>query len=336
MIKLLSKTDSIYEFMIYDLETEYINGFRRVLYSNLKGNCIDKNSTVFIKNNTNINNEIITHRLSLIPIKSDKKLNFTLKKKNNTDNILNIYSHDLVCNDKNFEIKKNILLHKLKKDEEINLITSTNLSSGSNNASYRPFSICYFKIMKFIYVKKNLDDSMLKKIKNRLNLYNIDLHLFDNIDGYKLIGFTDEIRDYNDPLKNILDNNDYMIKEIEYNNKYVYYFTIEMFYENNNIMKCAIDLLINDLYNFKKLEKNIIENNINLKLKINNGKYHILNILSKYLRNYKNLYSVYNKEHPLKDEIILEYRLNESNNYEEYILNIIDEIVLKLNNLIIS
>ena len=201
MIKLLNKEDSTYEYLIYNLDTEYVNGLRRVLYSDLKSQRIDKDKTVFIKNNTNINNEIITHRLTLIPINSNKNLDFKLHKKNDTKEIMNVYSDDLESKDNDYSLTKGILIHKLKPDEEINLLTSTKESSGREHNSFRPFSVCHFKIMKFVYVKENIDISNIKDI---VQLYDFNLNIFPQIENYKLIGYTNEIRDYNDPYKKLL------------------------------------------------------------------------------------------------------------------------------------
>lgn len=167
MIKLLNKEESTYEYLIYDLETEYINGLRRVLYSGLKSHRIDKDKTTIIKNNTNINNEIIIHRLTLIPIKSEKNLHFKLNKKNKTNKIINIYSDDLESDNKEYEIIKGILIHKLKPNEELNLLTTTKESTGKEHNSYRPFSVCYFKIMKFVYIKENIDKKKITNIKKK-------------------------------------------------------------------------------------------------------------------------------------------------------------------------
>jgi len=329
MFKLLNKEDNQYEYLVYNLDTEYLNGIRRVLYSKLKSYCFDINSTVITKNNTNINNEIITHRLSLIPLNLNKVLKFSLSEKNTSDEIKNVYSNSLKCSDENIKIDNKILLVKLKPGEEINLVTNTIESNGENNTSFRPFSICFFKIMKFIYIKKNVD---YKNINFNFTLYNKNLDLFEQKDNYNLVGYTNEIRDYCDPLKNILSKDDYIIKEIKFNNNYVYYFTIEMFYENNNIINNSLNLLLDDLDNFKLLDKKLIDKNKDKTIiKIINGNYHILNILSKYLRNYMNIYSVYNKEHPLKNEIILEYKNTENiETYDIFLNNIIEKIKEKI------
>lgn len=324
MIKLLNKEGSDYEYMIYDLETEYINGLRRVLYSNLKSHRIDKNSTVFLKNNTCINNEIIAHRLTLIPIKTDEKINFELKKKNITDKVINIYSDDLYSTNKNYKMINKILLHKLQPSEEIELRTSTIESSGKDHSSFKSFSVCHFKIMKFVYVKNNIDISTIKDV---VNLYDDKIEIFKKFDNYKLIGYTNEIRDNTDPFKKILKKDEYMIKEIEYNNKFVYYFAIELYFEDDDIIKKSIQLLKDDLTTFNNLKMEIKNKKKNIKILIEGGSYHILNILSKYLRNNKDTYSVYNKEHPLRNEILLEYRLTtENEDYKKYLNEVTTEI----------
>lgn len=329
MFKLLNKEDNNYEYLVYDLETEYLNGFRRVLYSELKNYCFDYKNTVIIKNNTNINNEIITHRLSLIPLNITENLKFFLHKKNDTNEIMNIYSNDLQCEKSDIQIDNNILLLKLKPNEEINLITNTKISNGNEHISFRPFSVCFFKIMKGIYIKKGINYTHLK---DKINYYDYSIDLFPKIDGYDLIGYTNEIRDYCDPLKKLFDTNDYIIKELEYHNKYVYYFYIELFYKNDDIINISKELLIKNLENFINLEKEYEFKNNKSIINIQNGNYHTLNILSKFIRNEKNIYCVYNKKHPLKDEILLEYEKNDSD--YSFLYSIINEIKYKINKII--
>jgi len=325
MFKLLKSEDNIYEYLVYDLETEFLNGIRRVLYSKLKSYSFDIKNTVIIKNTTNINNEIISHRLSLIPLNINKSLKYSLNIKNKTDKIKYIYSNDIICEDENYKIDNNILLLKLKPDEEINLVTSTKISCGEDNISYRPFSVCYFKIMKGIYVKDSVN---YDKVKDIVDYYDLDLEKFKKKEGYKLIGYTNEIRDYTNPLKKVLNEGDYVVEEMEYNDKYVYYFTIEMFYKNNKIIEISKNLLIKDFENFNKLNKKDISTEKLTRLEITDGNYHTLNIISKYIRNTQNIYSTYNKEHPLKNNIILEYLKQKE---ENFLNNIINDIIHKIN-----
>jgi len=325
MFKLLKNEDNIYEYLVYDLETEFLNGIRRVLYSKLKSYSFDIKNTIIIKNTTNINNEIISHRLSLIPLNVNKSLKYSLNIKNKTNEIKYVYSNDIICEDKNYTIDNNILLLKLKPNEEINLVTSTNISCGEDNISYRPFSVCYFKIMKGIYVKNGVN---YDKVKDIVDYYDLDLEKFKKKEGYKLIGYTNEIRDYTKPLKKVLKEDEYTIEEMEYNNKYVYYFTIEMFYKNNKIIEISKNLLIKDFENFNKLNKKDISTEKLTRLEIENGNYHTLNIISKYIRNTQNIYSTYNKEHPLKNNIILEYLKQKE---ENFLNNIINDIIHKIN-----
>ena len=325
MFKLLKNEDNIYEYLVYDLETEFLNGIRRVLYSKLKSYSFDIKNTIIIKNTTNINNEIISHRLSLIPLNVNKSLKYSLNIKNKTNEIKYVYSNDIICEDKNYTIDNNILLLKLKPDEEINLVTSTKISCGEDNISYRPFSVCYFKIMKGIYVKNGVN---YDKVKDIVDYYDLDLEKFKKKEGYKLIGYTNEIRDYTKPLKKVLKEDEYTIEEMEYNNKHVYYFTIEMFYKNNKIIEISKNLLIKDFENFNELNKKDISTEKLTRLEIENGNYHTLNIISKYIRNTQNIYSTYNKEHPLKNNIILEYLKQKE---ENFLNNIINDIIHKIN-----
>ena len=124
---------------------------------------------------------------------------------------------------------------------------------------------------------------------------------------------------------------------MEYNNKFVYYFTIELYFEDDNVINKGIDLLKKDLNEFNNQQMKVLNKNKNLKIEIMGGKYHVINILTKYIRNNKNLYSVYNKEHPLREEILLEYRLNDNNeDYKKYLFDLISEINSNISKIIVS
>jgi len=101
-----------------------------------------------------------------------------------------------------------------------------------------------------------------------------------------------------------------------------------MFYKNNKIIEISKNLLIKDFESFNKLNKKDISTEKLTRFEIENGNYHTLNIISKYIRNTQNIYSTYNKEHPLKNNIILEYLKQKE---ENFLNNIINDIIHKIN-----
>ncbi len=333
MIKSLSNDDLDYEYITFDIDTHYINALRRILYSKSLGNCFDQKDIAIVENNTMMNNEILRHRISLIPIKTTYNLTCELIIKNTSNKLLNVYSNDITILKGEGKIKKNLLIIELKPNEKIHIKMNSSKYSGSKSTIYRPFSICHFKIFKIIYLKKNLK----KKINLNLNIYKNDLEKFEKIKNYEIYGYTSDIRDYTDPLAKILNKDDYIIKEAFYNNKPIYSFNIELFFKENNFIKTGLLLLIHDIKNFlnKKIEIIPDKNENKTILKIHEGDYGLLNLLSKEIRNNKNIkYCAYNKKHPLDDFIFLEYITEYPNkNYYNIVYKNINDIVNYINDI---
>jgi len=333
MIKKLNIDDLDHEYIFFDLDTHYINLLRRVLYSNYIGSSFNKDDIAVIDNNTLMNNEILRHRISLIPVKSIYNLTCELKFKNRSKNILDVYSDDIWIQSGEGEIRKNILIIQLKPDEKIHIKMNSSKYSGNKLTNYRPFSVCYFKIIKAIYLKKNLN----KKIKNLKNLkfYKKDIDKFEKIENYEIYGYTSNLRDYHDPFINFLNKDDYIIKEAYYNNKPIYSFNIELFFQEQNFIKKSLELLKHKIKDFlnKKIELIPNINDKKIILKIHKGDYGILNLLSKEIRKNEIIkYCAYNKEHPLDDFILLEYiTLNTNKDYYNILHDNVNNIVNYIN-----
>lgn len=335
MIKNLSNDDLDHEYITFDIDTHYINSLRRILYSKSLGNCFNQKDIAIVENNTMMNNEILRHRISLIPINTTYNLTCELIIKNSSQKSKDVYSHDItILKGEGGEIKKNILIIQLKPDEKIHMKMNSSKYSGKKSTIYRPFSVCYFKIFKIIYLKKNLK----KKINLNLNIYKNDLEKFEKINNYKIYGYTSDIRDYTDPLTKFLNKDDYIIKEAYYNNKPIYSFNIEFFFkDNNDFIKKGLSLLTHDIQNFlnKKIEIIPDKNENKTILKIDDGDYGLLNLLSKEIRNNEIIkYCTYNKKHPLDDFIFLEYITSyPDKNYYNIVYNNINNIVNYINNI---
>tara|TARA_B110000285_G_scaffold190263_1_gene217411 strand:- start:1689 stop:2705 length:1017 start_codon:yes stop_codon:yes gene_type:complete len=309
MIKTLSRDHLDLEFITFDLDTPYLNAMRRVLYSDYLGSCFNQKDIAIIDNNTLMNNEILRHRISLIPLKTTYNITCELIMKNSTNNTIDVLSDDIKISEGEGTIRQNILIIQLKPGEKINIKMNSTKYSGSKSTIYRPFSICYFKIIKVIYLKTKLKTKIEKQLEN-YNIYNSDIQYFEKIEGYDIYGYTNELRDYVDPFVNILNKDEYLIKDAFYNKKPIYNFNIELFFDEENIIKKTFELLKYQIQDFLNKKMEIIhDNNPNkTRLKIEKGTYSILNLLSKEIRTYKNIkYCAYDKEHPLDEFIFLEY-----------------------------
>ena len=197
-IKIISKNTEEIIFDITGIEPPLANALRRILISEVPTMAID---TVIINQNTSIiPDEVLSHRLGLIPILAEaedfeeKKENedfnennsikFELKVKcykDNKGNIINssIYSNSLKFiplgkqNERfkgNEEIKvvyDNILINKMRPGQEINLECYCIKGIGKTHAKWSPVSTAYYRLLSninFISEIKGNDAEELKEL----------------------------------------------------------------------------------------------------------------------------------------------------------------------------
>ncbi len=187
-----------------------INSIRRSLLSNISNYIFDEID--IIKNTTNIDNDMLIHRLTLIPITSSENLNIHVQIKNDTKNDLSFTTTDfnkysVEVDNTNYWIYPDILIIILKPNEEIDLTLYTSVATAEIDAKYS--HITNLKVKQDIFIefndtiftnnikstsieKLNLNTDILNKLKLRLpfifdennfllsKLF-IDLNLIDNI-----------------------------------------------------------------------------------------------------------------------------------------------------------
>ena len=126
---------------------------------------------------------------------------------------------------------------------------------------------------------------------------------------------------------------DFIIKDCYYNNMPVYYFSMEVFFENPDILlKKSVEKLIeinNDLIG-SDIEIELSNKTINIFF--NNHDYTLLNTLSKYIELDDNVSLCnYNKPHVLEKKFIMTIKLKaESNDFKKIIKNGIFKIINNL------
>lgn len=337
--------EKITNFLVYDIETNIINALRRIMISELKSHAFNEKNIIIQTNSSLLHNEIARHRLSLIPINTQNILKIQLNKKNNGKvDILNIYSNDLEIIEGKGEIYPDILLYKLKRNQEIKL-TAT---SDENNTSviYKSIITSFFKIIKQLSISKNVDNDIIKEIINYLkkeyNLIN-EVNIHREYDDKIILGLFYEIKNNSNFIKNLikkfnLNENDLLFEELYYNNNPVYSFTIESIYlKPIEILKKTVLLFQEKLNMFLGSNIEVEEEiNNNIKMYIKNETPTLLNTLSCFLRKNKEVkYANYNKQHPLDDFIILNITLENNINYIQILKETINDINNYLDDLII-
>lgn len=147
-IKKVQKQGSKISFHIKDVDISYINTLRRVIMSKVPVLAIT--SINIYENDSPIVDEILAHRLGLLPIKTDVK---TYSKGNKAKFFLEVngpctvYSKDIKSVDPKVEIvNKNVPLTKLRNNDKLKLEMEAVMDSGATHARYQPCFVSYNQI----------------------------------------------------------------------------------------------------------------------------------------------------------------------------------------------
>ncbi len=322
---------------IYNLDTCVVNSFRRIVLSDVLGNSFDK---IIIKTNTSIiNNEILSHRLSLIPLEIDigDDICVELDVKNSDYDKMMITSSDLKVTSGEINIIPDILLLELRHGEQVSLQMHPVKGSGKEHAKFTPVSVCSFKIDEDVHIRQEIWDKLSVKNKKKCRKYckeilslNSDHYLYDNSIGtYGFKTFNENTKDkIMNGIKSYLvdigisdvDKDVVIFSDQYYNKKHVYSFKLESHLVDPYVVFSKI------LYRF---DKKIIELQ-NKDIEIDNkdclagvcfiiqGEGHTIgNILSRELQKDDRVkYSYYKMKHPFDRKIMLYLILNDEKSDE--------------------
>lgn len=201
---------------IKDIDLSIVNSIRRVVLSEINNvgflfnpnNLNDDQKLIdVVQNDTPLHNEIIQHRISLIPINVDvselenwnpSELKFEINKSNNSGNLLPVYSSDFVVYDSKNNIradlakrffppdpisKRHILITKIKAtaNATFHVIARAVTNSASNFASFGLVSNCSVEfVVDEATAKKNLEKYVDQNI-NKDSKENL-IHKFNSIE----------------------------------------------------------------------------------------------------------------------------------------------------------
>jgi DNA-directed RNA polymerase II subunit RPB3 len=174
----IKKKNSKIEFTITNVDTAYVNAFRRIILSEIPNAAfyfdaydIEHNDINVITNTGILHNEFIAHRISLVPLHFEPEdfehLNnyrFVLHVKNTGRNVINVTTADfeIYYNDEKVVDKERILpkndftkdyilltklkpnLHDVQNGQELHVECVPSLGIGKNHARWSPVSQCCF------------------------------------------------------------------------------------------------------------------------------------------------------------------------------------------------
>jgi len=172
---MLEKDDSHVRLLIQGADVPFMNSLRRLVTSEVPSMAIDE--VVIIENSSVLQDEIIAHRLGLVPLKTDLDsynlpedcpcksefgcnlcrvtlaLDVDAKEGSKT-----VYSGNLASENPNIvPVSDRIPIVKLAKEQRIKLEAYARLGKGKNHAKWQPVSMCTYKYFPKIEISKRCD-----------------------------------------------------------------------------------------------------------------------------------------------------------------------------------
>lgn len=169
-IKVLEKDDKNMRLLIKGVDTPFMNALRRNALAEVP--CMAIDDVVIIENSSVLQDEIVAHRLGLIPLKTDLdsynlpeecscksefgcnlcRVTLTLDREAK-EGTVTVYSGELVSENPNIvPVSDKIPITKLVKGQKLRLEAYARLGKGKNHAKWQPVSTCSYKHMPQIKV----------------------------------------------------------------------------------------------------------------------------------------------------------------------------------------
>ena len=176
-IKVVDKNESSARFIIEGVDPAFMNSLRRIILAEVPSMAIDE--VVIIENSSMLHDEILAHRLGLIPLKTDLdsynlpeecsckselgcnlcRVSLTLDVEAN-EGVRTIYSGDLVAENPNIRpVGEKILIAKLAPNQRLKLEAYARLGKGEKHAKWQPVSVCAYKHFPKVKINEKECDS---------------------------------------------------------------------------------------------------------------------------------------------------------------------------------
>jgi len=162
-IEVLEKDDKNMRLLVREVDVPFMNALRRIVIAEVPCMAIDE--VVMIENSSMLQDEIIAHRLGLIPLKTDLEgynlpeecpcksefgcnlcrvtLTLDVESKEGTRTV---YSGELKSeNPEIIPVSDKIPIIKLAKEQRLKLEAYARLGKGKNHAKWQPVSMCAYK-----------------------------------------------------------------------------------------------------------------------------------------------------------------------------------------------
>ena len=182
-IDILQKDDAKILLVLRGVPAAFVNALRRIIISEVPVMAVD--DVVIIENSSSMYDEILAHRLGLIPIKTDLdsyvlpkdcsckselgcpkcRATLTLDVKA-TDGIRTVYSSELKSEDPEISpVSGDIPLLKLASDQKVKLECYAKLGIGKDYAKWQPISACTYRYYPKISINEDICDACGKCVE---------------------------------------------------------------------------------------------------------------------------------------------------------------------------
>jgi len=182
-VKILEKDGNTMRLLIKGVDTPFINALRRNVLAEVPCMAIDE--VVIIENSSVLHDEIIAHRLGLIPLKTDLdsynlpeecscksefgcnlcRVTLTLDKEAK-DGTITVYSGELISENPNIvPVSDAIPIVKLAKGQKLRLEAYARLGRGKDHAKWQPVSTCTYKYLPRINIDAESCDACGKCVE---------------------------------------------------------------------------------------------------------------------------------------------------------------------------
>ncbi len=182
-ISILESSENIIKFILNGIKPEFANAIRRIMISEVKSLTID--DVFFYENTSVLNDEIIAHRLGMIPLKTDLK-SYVLPEKcncksemgcnqcrvmgsldvNTDENRKIVYSKDLKFEDPDIiPVSDKIPIVKIDGNQKLKLEFHAKLGIGKKHAKWIPVPTCTYKNVPKININQRTCDICEKCIE---------------------------------------------------------------------------------------------------------------------------------------------------------------------------
>lgn len=168
-IKILEEKDNLVRFLLNGTNPAHANALRRAMIAEVPAMAID--DVIIIENTSVLYDEIIAHRMGLIPLKTDLdsyvlpeecdckselgcskcRASFTLEAEAGDEAIM-VYSSDLKPESDITPVSGNIPIVKLGPTQKLRLEAYARLGHGREHAKWQPVSACAYKYLPRVHL----------------------------------------------------------------------------------------------------------------------------------------------------------------------------------------